>query len=254
MKDTLDAADKKLQILDEERLGVALDAFVAKEQKQMIDETVSKIVSVQQKKLVKRGVDADEKADKEQGDGKITTQNALIEACQAETQKIRDSQFSIDIDEEVDDDNCNGQSMKMKKAPTKKGGRKEVESDSEVDFDYDDNIIIDDSPPQKRGMKRNESSQISSRIKRARSNLTKRTTYESDDEDDVIESDDVSPMPKRSNGTARAARGSRRATTKKSYREDPIEIDDDDDEDDGMDWGVGTQSSQTSSRRANRRR
>jgi len=107
MKDTLETTDKKLQILDEEKLGFAVEDFVSKEQKQAFLETVDKIVTVQQKRLVKRGLsimnssrggDADSAVGNVEN--KVTTANAVREVCHAESQKLRDDDDMMDIEEE----------------------------------------------------------------------------------------------------------------------------------------------------------
>ena len=53
VKETLGSA--KLQLLDEEHLGEALEQFVSKEQRAAIAESVDKLVDVQQRRLVRRG-------------------------------------------------------------------------------------------------------------------------------------------------------------------------------------------------------
>lgn len=96
IKDTLGSSDKKLQILDEYRLSIAVEDFVSKEQKGTIGETVGKIVTGQQRKLVRRGFDL---GDDEGGLEKVSTANAVREACQADTQRIRDED-AISIEDE----------------------------------------------------------------------------------------------------------------------------------------------------------
>jgi len=169
VRDALDMGDKKLQILDEERLSIAVEDFVSKEQRQMIEDTVNKIIHIQNKMLVTRGPGDDNIGDGSgdidgSGNGgkvKLTTANAVREACQAETQKVRDSHFSMDIDGvEVDDDNDNSNSnskakkskaVNKSKATTKSRGRGRNavqidDSDDNEDID-DDDIMMEEASP-----------------------------------------------------------------------------------------------------------
>ena len=54
MKDNPEISGKKLEIISERQLGVALDGFVLKEQRQAINENVKEKLIRQHKRLIKR--------------------------------------------------------------------------------------------------------------------------------------------------------------------------------------------------------
>ena len=58
VKENLEVADKKLEILSEKRLSTALDEFVSKESRQAMMEATSEMVSKQRNKLIQREVTA----------------------------------------------------------------------------------------------------------------------------------------------------------------------------------------------------
>ena len=60
VKGVLTSSGKKLQILDEQRLSIAVEDYVSKDQKGVLGETVLKILSEQRKNLVKRGIAVDD--------------------------------------------------------------------------------------------------------------------------------------------------------------------------------------------------
>jgi len=147
IKDTLQTTDKKLQILDEEKLGFAVEDFVSKEQKQVFSETVDKIVTVQQKRLIKRGLSSmnssrDGDADSAVGsvENKVTTANAVREVCQAESQKLRNDDDMMDIEEEKSQ-NTNGKRTKPVAVRKRRPRSSKSDSDDDiVDREDDDDM------------------------------------------------------------------------------------------------------------------
>lgn len=217
VRETLHSGDKTLLILDEGKLGVAIEEYVEKEQRQSIDDTVGKIVVLQNKKLIKRGT-AETSHD---GESKVTTANGVKEACKAETEKNRESQFSMEVDDDEDDERS-----------TRKSARKDSE-------EYNN-----ESP---RGRKKKVAATTKASQPKPRGST--RRTYESESEfedDEIVE--DFSP-PRRKRETART--GGRRTATKRNYNEDIIEIDDEEEEYGSSGWG--TAKSQASTKRGRRR-
>ena len=53
IKENLEISGKKLEILSESHLGVALDDFMLKEQRQAINETVKETLRIRHKRLIK---------------------------------------------------------------------------------------------------------------------------------------------------------------------------------------------------------
>lgn len=128
IKDTLGTSDKKLQILDEHRLSLAVEDFVSKEQKGTIGETVGKIVTGQQRKLVRRGFNLGDGNEESGGSEKVSTANAVREACQADVQKAREED-AMSVEEEVDDEDFSANvsnekaSSRSRASPAKKRSR-----------------------------------------------------------------------------------------------------------------------------------
>jgi double-strand break repair protein MRE11 len=234
VKDLLDDAEKKLQILNEDTLTIAVEEFVSKEQKQMITETVSKILNKQQKSLVKRGGEGGDliDGDKDDTEVKLTTVNAVREVCQTETQKIREAEFSMDIDGEEDEgeDNVENNESPKKKPPARKRGRVQRSQSQYDEDDNDEDVSVDASIKEK---KRNNRSTKTSRSngagrgggqKRVRRNTQKydsESEFEEDDDDEVVVE---VPTPKPKKRKAPAKRRGRAVQQQQSSSED----DDDD--------------------------
>jgi hypothetical protein len=205
IKTMLNTSEKKISVLKEDKMSIALDDFVTKEQRQVINETVTKLVNTQEKWLVQRGVDPSN--DRESGsEVKLTTANAVREVCQAEGDKTFDDRFEMDIDDENGGADKGQFRNKKKRAPTKR-------------------IVSTSSKAKGRSRARTHESDES----------------EFDEDDEIVE--DVSPPRSKRTGGGRTGR---RATTKRGYTEDVIELDDDDDESSFV--------SQTPKKKARRRR
>ncbi len=225
-----------------------------KDQRQNLNEIVDSNIHSQQKKLVKRGVDNhDENDDEEEGEGinkkaKVTTANAVREFCQAESQKNRGSHYSMEIDCDEEGENIaktKSSNARKKKAstrqPTKKKGRApNDESEDEFVDDDDSEDFVQDSPPN--GRKKSVSSRKATQSKsRGRKAYDSESDFDDNDDDDIVE--DYSPPKKRRTADRAGGRGKRKATINKSYKDDIIEIDEDDD-DVPMTSGWGVANSQ----------
>ena len=243
VKDTLGSSEKKLMILDESRLSIAVEEFVNKEQKGTIAETVAKIVSSQQKKLVKRGINLDGDGD---GDGtnKVTTANAVREVCQADTQRARDEDdqsMVLDDDEDEDEERSAAPSSKRKSkakaapakaAPAKKRSRAASISDSSE--------LDDVEPPKKKAATKTKTtkSTATTRAKKTTTAAKKRSSnYDDSDDDDEIEEIAVAKAaPKRRPVVAKAA-PKRRPVRNATVQKKRYAVDDSDDEDEIVDDG-----------------
>lgn len=237
VKDTLGASEKKLQILDEQRLSLAVEDFVSKEQKGTIGETVGKIISGQQKKLVKRGINVggeDGDGDGSGGGGgakkkKLSTENAVREAVQAETQRARDDpDQSVDEEEEDDDEefSTNGSTAKGKGRGRYTAATSRKERAASISDGSDLEVVA--APKRKRTAVATKAKPSKSPPKkRATAAPKKRTNKLYEDSDDEIE-EFAAPkvVPKK-----RAARAT--ATKRKRYADDSEDeiVDDGDDSD-----------------------
>ena len=85
IKDNLNSAAAQLEVIDEERLSLALEDFVEKELREAFDGTVDKVISSQHKKLVQRGSENHNNADGEEH--KVITSAAVREICNAQSEK-----------------------------------------------------------------------------------------------------------------------------------------------------------------------
>ena len=77
MKDNLEISGKKLEIMSESQIGVTLDDFVLKEQRQAINENVEETLRRQNTRLIKSNRDED-KYDQEGGQTFIITTDAAV--------------------------------------------------------------------------------------------------------------------------------------------------------------------------------
>ena len=56
MKENLEISSNKLEVMIKRKLGVVLDSFVLKEQKQDIDENYGETLRIQHKRVIKRKI------------------------------------------------------------------------------------------------------------------------------------------------------------------------------------------------------
>eukprot|EP00559_Dactyliosolen_fragilissimus_P002816 CAMPEP_0184858342 /NCGR_PEP_ID=MMETSP0580-20130426/3463_1 /TAXON_ID=1118495 /ORGANISM="Dactyliosolen fragilissimus" /LENGTH=826 /DNA_ID=CAMNT_0027354451 /DNA_START=320 /DNA_END=2800 /DNA_ORIENTATION=- len=135
--DVLDSSEKKLNIVNQSKLGEALDEFVAKEHNKAFMDTVSKIVHFQQKKLLERGVETDKepKPDDEMSnndDEEIEGRNEAEDVCMGESAKVnkRQSKRSM-IGHSGNSDNFSSEEAPRKRGGNKKRVSEKLENDSD---------------------------------------------------------------------------------------------------------------------------
>ena len=230
--ETLAKSDKKLSILEQEKIANAVEDFVSKEIKGILGETVDKIIAKQQRKLVNRGNEENAQT----GDTKLTTATAIREVCQAETHlSNRDKDESLPSarkrsrsisDGSVDASlptvpNPRKAARKNTKSPQSKKSQKASKSRREDSDDDDDDEV--DSSKYKASVSLRRPARTTSRTK---------NRYDDDDESDEIVDDDSDveliedPPPRKRSSRSTQAR------TKISYQEDS------DDEESGVGWGT----------------
>lgn len=243
IKENLDLADKKLEILSEQRLGVAVGEFVDKEQNKAFHDAMKETLTKQQKKLINRGeVSRGDKED-DDDDGKVTSAADVREIVASQSQahrehrvnvegsktndsrgsKRRSSTVGVDNDddslpaEKENEENDVAQSKKRKAASATKSrrGQRKTAPVEFGDFDSDDEEIVAQIPPPK-------PSRSTARLRRPTGRSKKVSYYEDEsdnndsDSDAVVEMDDdddsdvVEVKPKK------APAASRRTTPKKA--------------------------------------
>jgi Mre11 DNA-binding presumed domain. len=265
IKDTLGSSDKKLQILDEYRLSVAVEDFVSKEQKGTIGETVGKIVTGQQRKLVRRGFDLD---DDEGGLEKVSTANAVREACQADTQRIRDEDAISIEDEQMVEETFSpdaGNGKRPSRSVVANSTKKRSRAASISDESHDDEEMsepsakkrssgrttkpptrnqnsrknsMEDAPPtttsRKAVSRKNSTRQNGISTKRRYTNSSSEEEEYSNNNDDDSEVEFVSTSQTRKN-TTRTRQPSKRSKKATSYAEQS-------DDEEGPVWGIASTS------------
>lgn len=141
VKDTLINADQKLELLQEEKMGLALEHFVAKEQKQAIDNTVEDILMQQRQTLVRRGQGDDDGNESVQN--KITTKAGIRELCLKETDRLRaamsEKQFTEESQETPQTNTVNLPSRI--KRPRTTALDTTLESDSDEEYNKEKDIV-----------------------------------------------------------------------------------------------------------------
>jgi len=208
IKENLDISDKKLQILNEQSLGIALEEFVVKEQARAIGETVQDILRVSQKQLNKRGSSSTNDNDGNKVGGVVTTSAGVREIVKAEAEKMRAKALAEADEQEATIKKSNG-----------------VNGVHRVDSSESGDEMNNGS--------RSTRKQVVSKAKAASSTRAtsktaqKRKATEIDDsDDDVVQ--EIHP-PSQRNGAFATGRPTRRAAASSKGRY----IFDDDDDDDG---------------------
>ena len=243
VKEILDHSDKKMEILSEQRLGIAVEDFVAKEHNKAFAEAMKESLGTQQKRLIKRGADAKEGDE----DSRVTSAAKVREIVQQESSQRHEADAS-ERDESskasngkkskgrkrsfsANDDEDDDESIVASSSSGRAKGRKR--SDTIEDEDEDENESFfgkENGPPAKKS--KPAPAKSSARGKKRRDDL-------SSDDDVVME------PPKKTKTSARSTSRPRRATNKSrisytvddsdeeadSESEEVIEIDDDDDDD-----------------------
>jgi len=278
VKENLLTAEAKLEVLDEQHLGVALGEFVEKEQNNAYDVIVDKIIMGQSKKLKYRGISPDAVEGPSQGDDKLTTSAAVREICMAESERIR-QQSASDIDKGIEARAMAARQKKMRVgladgtvdkndskksetaraiqtirvAPSRNRNNKAVADDSNDDLDED---VIDVSVPRS-----TKPTPRSARKVAASSNPTGRYSYNDDIDGEYLENgngnvsseieEDEDPPPKRigkaagtqsartmTTGIATSRKTAARKPNKRPQYQEHSDEDDGDDDDDARVVGL----------------
>ena len=227
VKDSLATSDAKLQIIDEHRFSIAVDDFVSKEQRGTIGETLGKLVNGQQKKLVKRGVNVDDESDGGgEGKHKISTTNAVREACMADTQNDKaDDSFEDD----GDDEEFSAPRTKSRTTSKAKANRSRSHVDSDMGSDSDVDMVV--SKPSKSKTKAKAKAKPKTKAK-PKPRATKRSRNMADvSDDELVDEEEVTPVRKPKAAPKRRA-AARNPTSRKrntvDYSDEEI-VDDDSD-------------------------
>lgn len=204
IKDNLEISDKKLEVLDEAKLTIALEEFVDKEIKQAMSEATNKMLTKQQKKLLSR--EADEKDDDEEGheeedeEGEDEEEEETPKPKRGRTSSKRKPAYDEDEEEESPPPR-KGRKKAAAKAPPRKRTAKRKASVSEEDDD--DDSVEAPSPPK-------------SRARPKRQNRAKTVYVDDDDDDDddeVLDDEEevavVKPKKRTARSTARVSRRKR---------------------------------------------
>eukprot|EP00586_Coscinodiscus_wailesii_P016404 CAMPEP_0172493426 /NCGR_PEP_ID=MMETSP1066-20121228/24888_1 /TAXON_ID=671091 /ORGANISM="Coscinodiscus wailesii, Strain CCMP2513" /LENGTH=939 /DNA_ID=CAMNT_0013263609 /DNA_START=81 /DNA_END=2900 /DNA_ORIENTATION=+ len=210
VRDNLTTSDSKLEILQDQRMGLALEDFVVKEQRTAIDYTVEDILVHQRKTLVKRGVEED---DNEKA--KITSGAGVREVCIKQAEQAREEMMKDD--EEQDHTQ---QSTKKKKAA------KTHQTDDASDSD-DNDVSMDRS---------NISTATSQRQHNRRTTTASKQQHQLDSDSDENDNDITrNTTSQRSTATSQrsiATRQNNRRTTTAAARRQKHQLDSDSDESD----------------------
>lgn len=238
IKENLDMADKKLEILSEQRLGLAVEDFVAKELNKAFADAMKETLTKQQKKLIKRGEGVGGDDEEEGENGKVTSVAKIRGIVQHESQQRElkeDSgtktngskcrqQAAVEDEDEVSLPEKETEENDVLPARKNKAATKRTISSfrgriSQVDAsDLDDEVIA--APP-------NSSSRSTARPRRSavrsRVNYNDDESSEDSERDAVVEHDDddddseVQPK-KRSKTTASTRRSAAKKTQKNAAK------------------------------------
>lgn len=220
VKDTLAKSDKKLSILEQEKIADAVEDFVSKEIKGILGETVDKIIAKQQRRLVSQGNEEDDE------NMKLTTATAIREEFQSKT-KMPVTDISIDWKDQHG---------------TQKSPQKRSQSYSDCSADPSPprkNARMLTSPKEKKTQNQSKSKRTTEKLKSKISFHPNRTTKRSrtksfDDDSDVIVDDDSDVEVIQTSSTSRK----RLNRTAKSNAKQLYGDNSDDDDDIGTGWGT----------------
>lgn len=213
IKDNLDISDKKLEVLDEGKLTIALEEFVDKEIKQAMSDATKSMLTKQQKKLLSH---SDDKQDSEEDEEDEDDEEEEEEEEAPKPKKGRASSKRKPVDDE-DEESPPPQKGRRKatakaKAPTRKRAapkRKAPVADDDSDEDSDD------APPPPK-----------SRARPKRQSKPKKAVYVDDDDDDdddveILDDEEEVEVVKPKKRTARTtSRVSRRKRASQDSDED----------------------------------
>jgi hypothetical protein len=228
VKENLEMADKKLEILSEHRLTVALDEFVSKEQSKSIEEAMEVMLGSQQKKLVSGSAGEKESQPSSATANKDARGTATSEA-QVEDNDMDESSHILEKDDDVSAQNGSKRkrttapktsTASAKRATTTRVASSRKKSAKIVDSDDDDLIVDDDDdldePRAKQSMR--PAAKTSARPQRVAKVARKNYKVESDDDqedsfrDDSIDenSDDLLAVIDRPKKQAKSVASSRK--------------------------------------------
>eukprot|EP00554_Chaetoceros_debilis_P011983 CAMPEP_0194116684 /NCGR_PEP_ID=MMETSP0150-20130528/28215_1 /TAXON_ID=122233 /ORGANISM="Chaetoceros debilis, Strain MM31A-1" /LENGTH=817 /DNA_ID=CAMNT_0038807463 /DNA_START=62 /DNA_END=2515 /DNA_ORIENTATION=+ len=271
VRDTLDNQEKKMMILDESRLSIAVEDYVVKETKATIGESVKKMITGQRKLLVRRGHDEDEDEDATHNDGKLKTVNAVREMCQSESQRQKGDDFDdMDIMEDEDETPKKKRASAKAKPKAAKKGRGRMAASTSISDDSDIEMMAEPAPMKKAPARTNRTSKLSpsktktaSRARkttattaRSRTGTVKKKSYnDSDDDFDNNDNDEsIEEVTVRKRAAPKRKTGRAATLKQKRYKDD----DDDDIVDDDSDIEVverpSTKSRASSSKKRGRGR
>eukprot|EP00957_Ditylum_brightwellii_P062837 4767791-Ditylum_brightwellii.AAC.1 len=255
IQDNLEMADKKLEILDEKRLGFALDEFVTKEQRQAFNDNVAETLVRQQKALIlsgNRDYDEVENSDEEEngggggggerrgkrgGGGKITTATAVREVCMKNAEKAR-ARAAAEAEEEAEKQAV-AASIKRKRNGGKHMDEEENSHDDDGSVEDVTDSYDDSSKRGGRGRRANASSTGNTARKakastNGRTRVEKRATAMQEEESDSeVEITATTQTTKTSRSVTSATRPSRRAATS-SRKKGTYNYGNDDDDSDAI--------------------
>lgn len=251
--ENLDNSDKKMEMLDESKLNIALEDFVSKEIRQALSDATKSMLSKHQKKLFSRQAnenDENEEMDQESGADEGHGQeeyrgespkekqrvSSRTEMSSVKTKSIRSKRKAAEAEEET----ASARSSKARSRPKR---RNQTAVESYGDHSDDDDELVDlsddeeeEEEEEKKSVKRYNSkrSKTSTRTS-ARSKQRRKYTYsDNEEEDEMVEIlDDVKEKYQRKHTKRpprRAADSSR--STKRTVRGD------DNDENFGNSYGI----------------
>lgn len=227
VKDTLAKSDKKLSILEQEKIADAVEDFVTKEIKGILGETVDKIIAKQQRRLVSRC----NEEDTENAGSKSMTTNDIQEVCESKINKP-DLEYSTDINEQ-DLKITRKSSIRMRSqsisdgsvvpSPRKKSSRTVTSSKVK-------NVHM-----QSRSSREGEGTILKEEFHPRRTSKRSRTRLSDDDDSDAIIVDDDSDVEviKTASPSRKRLTRTSKLNSKSFYRGNS-----DDDEDIGTGWGT----------------
>ena len=241
IKENLDMADKKLEILSEQRLGLAVEDFVAKELNKAFADAMKETLTKQQKKLIKRGEGVGGDDEEEGESGKVTSVAKIRGIVQHESQqrelkegsgtktngsKSRQQAAVEDEDEESlpeketeENDVLPARKNKAATKPTSSSFRGRI---SEFDAsDLDDEVVAAPPKSSSRSTARPRRSAVRSRVNynddESSEDSESDAVVEHDDDDDDSEVLEVQPR-KKSKTTASTRRSAVKKTQKSAAK------------------------------------
>jgi len=184
IKENLNAADAKLGVLDEQRMGLVLEDFVDKDNKDAFDGFVDKSTTAQHKILVKRGTD--NKNDVEGNENKIVTSAAVREICNAQSEKKKQ-----DAEQKVESEPAGAKRAKPAKVHVLDDDDEEEDGDEKKEASSSvRNKASSAKPTQQAATKQGPAKSTSRPTREAAKAASSKLAYNLSDDDDIDLSDD----------------------------------------------------------------